>query len=169
MASKYHLRASTSSASASKWKYDVFLSFRGEDTRRNFTDHLYDKLQWRGIKTFRDDTELERGTTLSSKLLASIEQSRFAVVVLSRNYASSTWCLVELVKIVACMGKTGTILPIFYEVDPSDVRHQRGSFAEAFAEHEEKFYGEDLKKVREWRDALTTVANKSGWDSKDCR
>ncbi|XP_062024435.1 TMV resistance protein N-like [Rosa rugosa] len=169
MASSYHMRASTSSASASKWKYDVFLSFRGSDTRRNFTDHLYDKLQCRGITTFRDDTELERGTTLSSELLAAIEQSRFAVVVLSPNYASSTWCLLELVKIVACMGDGGSILPIFYEVDPSDVRHQRGSFAEAFAEHEDKLSGEDLKKVQEWGDALTTVANLSGWDSKDYR
>ncbi|KAK9948406.1 hypothetical protein M0R45_003982 [Rubus argutus] len=60
MASSYQMRASTSAASASKWEYDVFLSFRGEDTRNNFTDHLYDKLQWRGIKAFRDDPELER-------------------------------------------------------------------------------------------------------------
>lgn len=162
------MRASTSGASASKWKYDVFLSFRGEDTRNKFTDHLYDKLQWRGIKAFRDDPELERGTSISPELLSAIEESRFAVVVISPNYASSTWCLLELAKIVQCMGEREGILPIFYEVDPSDVRHQRRSFADAFGAHEEKF-GEDLTKVQEWRDALTKVANLAGWTSEDYR
>ena len=161
------VEASTS-GSAFPWKYDVFLSFRGEDTRKGFTDHLYDKLRWRGIRTFRDDPELERGTAISQELISAIEQSRFAIVVLSPNYASSTWCLLELCKIFECMEERGTILPIFYEVDPSHVRHQRGSFAEAFGEHEEKF-GEDSKEVNAWRKALSKVANLAGWNSKDYR
>uniref|UniRef100_UPI0005CA3D2F TMV resistance protein N-like n=1 Tax=Fragaria vesca subsp. vesca TaxID=101020 RepID=UPI0005CA3D2F len=150
------------------WKYGVFLSFRGEDTRKGFTDYLYDKLRWRGIRTFRDDPHLERGTTISPELLTAIEQSRFAIIVLSPNYATSTWCLLELSKILECMEERGSILPIFYEVEPSDVRHQRGSFAEAFEEHEEKF-GEGNKEVEGWRDALTKVANLAGWSSKDYR
>ena len=162
------MRASTSGASASKWEYDVFLSFRGEDTRNKFTDHLYVNLKRRGITAFRDDPQLKRGTAISPELLSAIEQSRFAVVVISPNYASSTWCLLELAKIVQCMGERGGILPIFYEVDPSDVRHQRRSFADAFGAHEEKF-GEDLTKVQEWRDALTKVANLAGWTSEDYR
>ncbi|XP_024176868.1 TMV resistance protein N-like isoform X1 [Rosa chinensis] len=166
MALSTQVRAST--GSAFPWKYDVFLSFRGEDTRKGFTDHLYDKLQWRGITTFRDDPELEKGTAISSELLSAIEQSRFAVVVLSPNYASSTWCLLELSKIFECMEERGTILPIFYEVEPSHVRHQRGSFAEAFDEHEEKL-GEGNKEVEGWRDALTKVANLAGWTSKNYR
>ncbi|PRQ59017.1 putative TIR domain, P-loop containing nucleoside triphosphate hydrolase [Rosa chinensis] len=166
MALSTQVRAST--GSAFPWKYDVFLSFRGEDTRKGFTDHLYDKLQWRGIRTFRDDPELERGTAISPELLSAIEQSRFAIVVLSPNYASSTWCLLELSKIFECMEERGTILPIFYEVEPSHVRHQRGSFAEAFDEHEEKL-GECNKEVEGWRDALTKVANLAGWASKDYR
>ncbi|PRQ56759.1 putative winged helix-turn-helix DNA-binding domain, toll-like receptor [Rosa chinensis] len=166
MALSTQVRAST--GSAFPWKYDVFLSFRGEDTRKGFTDHLYDKLQWRGIRTFRDDPELERGTAISPELLSAIEQSRFAIVVLSPNYASSTWCLLELSKIFECMEERGTILPIFYEVEPSHVRHQRGSFAEAFDEHEEKL-GEGNKEVEGWRAALTKVANLAGWASKDYR
>ncbi|XP_024178239.1 disease resistance protein RPV1 isoform X2 [Rosa chinensis] len=166
MALSAQVRAS--GGSAFRWKYDVFLSFRGEDTRKGFTDHLYDKLQWRGIKTFRDDPQLERGTAISPELLTAIEQSRFAIVVLSPNYASSTWCLLELSKILECMEERGTILPIFYEVDPSHVRHQRGSFAEAFQEHEEKF-GEGNKEVEGWRDALTKVASLAGWTSEDYR
>nr|AEE43925.1 TIR-NBS-LRR resistance protein muRdr1A [Rosa multiflora] len=157
-----------SSGSAFPWKYDVFLSFRGEDTRKGFTGYLYHELQRRGIRTFRDDPQLERGTAISPKLHTAIEQSRFAIVVLSPNYASSTWCLLELSKILECMEERGTILPIFYEVDPSHVRHQRGSFAEAFQEHEEKL-GQGNKEVEGWRDALTKAASLAGWTSKDYR
>ncbi|KAK7292708.1 hypothetical protein RJT34_15560 [Clitoria ternatea] len=90
----------------------------------------------------------------------------FALIILSPNYASSTWCLDELQKIVECKAFGQTVFPIFYGVDPSDVRHQRGSFAKAFKEHEEKFKG-DRKKVETWKHALREVASFSGWDSKD--
>ncbi|CAL9020276.1 unnamed protein product [Prunus brigantina] len=120
----------------------------------------------RGIKTFKDDHELEIGTPISSELIKAIEESTLAIVVLSPNYASSSWCLDELTKILQCMKSKGTILPVFYHVDPSDVRKQSGSFADAFAEHEKRFR-EDIDKVKRWRDALTEVANLSGIDSKN--
>ncbi|XP_016650502.1 PREDICTED: TMV resistance protein N-like [Prunus mume] len=152
--------------SAPQPNHDVFLSFRGEDTRLSFVSHLYHELQLRGIKTFKDDPKLERGTPISSELCNVIEESRLAIVVLSPNYASSSWCLDELTKILQCMKSVGTILPVFYNVDPSDVKKQSGSFADAFAEHEKRFR-EDIDKVKRWRDALTEVANLSGIDSKN--
>ncbi|KAL6269238.1 hypothetical protein ACE6H2_026149 [Prunus campanulata] len=152
--------------SAPQLNHDVFLSFRGEDTRNSFVSHLYHELQLRGIKTFKDDPKLERGTAISSGLFNAIQESRLAVVVLSPNYASSSWCLDELTEILQCMKSKGTILPVFYHVDPSNVRKQSGSFADAFAEHEKRFR-EDIDKVKRWRDALTEVANLSGIDSKN--
>ncbi|XP_075665355.1 toll/interleukin-1 receptor-like protein [Castanea sativa] len=155
-----------SSSSLPKWEYNVFLSFRGEDTRNNFTDHLYAALDRKGIWTFRDDERLERGKPISPELLNAIEKSKFAIIVLSRNYASSSWCLDELVKIVECKEKTRlTVLLVFYGVDPSDVRNQRGSFAEVFAKHEQ--FIKNKEKLRLWRAALTQVANFSGWDTRN--
>ena len=163
MSSRGASMSSSSSSSAPHWKYQVFLSFRGVDTRKGFTDHLHAALKRKGISTFRDDEELERGEPISRELLKAIEESRFAFVIFSKNYASSAWCLDELANIVRCMTETGlTIWPIFYDVNPSDVREQKGTFEIAFNEHEKKFK-ENIEKVEMWRAALIEVANLSGW------
>uniref|UniRef100_A0A7N2MX67 TIR domain-containing protein n=2 Tax=Quercus lobata TaxID=97700 RepID=A0A7N2MX67_QUELO len=161
------LISSTSSSFTRGWKYDVFLSYRGEDTRYNFTDHLYNTLMQKGIYTFKDDEKLDRGTIIMPELLKAIEESRFAVVILSRDYTSSRWCLIELTKIVECMEKRGlVILPVFYHVDPSDVRNQRGSFAKHLSKHEERL-NNNIGNVQMWKAALTKVANLAGWDLKN--
>ncbi|XP_030965858.1 TMV resistance protein N-like isoform X2 [Quercus lobata] len=159
--------SSSISSSTPQWKYDVFLSFRGEDTRNRFTDHLYVALKQKGILTFRDEEKLETGKSISSELLKAIEKSRFAIVILSRNYASSTWCLDELVKIIRCMKEMKMmVLPIFYDVDPSTIRKQMGTFAQAFAKHEENFK-DSIDKVQAWRTTLREVANIKGWHVQD--
>ncbi|XP_058769093.1 disease resistance protein RPV1-like isoform X2 [Vicia villosa] len=168
MASNTKDEASSSSPSilTSKWTNHVFLSFRGEDTRQGFTGHLFASLERRGIKTFKDDHDLKRGEVISVELNKAIEESMFAIIILSPNYASSTWCLDELQKILECNKSFGqAVFPIFHGVDPSDVRHQRGSFTKAFRKHEEKFR-KDRNKIQRWRDALREVASYSGWDSK---
>uniref|UniRef100_A0A7N2ML09 TIR domain-containing protein n=1 Tax=Quercus lobata TaxID=97700 RepID=A0A7N2ML09_QUELO len=120
-----------------------------------------------GIFTFRDNERLESGKSISPELLKAIEESRISIVILSKNYASSTWCLDELAKIIQRMKVMGMIvLPIFYNVDPSDVHKQIGTFAQAFAEHEERLK-DNMEKVQTWRATLSEVANLSGWHSQD--
>nr|XP_024933545.2 disease resistance protein RPV1-like [Ziziphus jujuba var. spinosa] len=154
----------SSSSSSRRTEYDVFLSFRGEDTRNNFTSHLYSALCQKGIYTFLDDDKLERGKSISPELLKAIENSRCSVIVLSENYASSSWCLDELVKILECREAFKQIvLPIFYHVDPSHVRKQIGSFGEPFHRYEQDF----SQKVQKWRNALTQVASLAGWALHD--
>ncbi|MED6170036.1 hypothetical protein PIB30_026749 [Stylosanthes scabra] len=163
------MRIQSSFSHKKNWKYDVFVSFRGE-TRYNFADHLFDALHRHGILAFRDDTKLEKGGPISEGLLQAIEGSQVLIVVFSMNYASSTWCLQELAKIADCIQIPGhCVLPVFYDVTPTEVRRQTGNYEKAFMKHEQRFKdnAEMMEQVRRWRAALTQVANLSGWDVKD--
>jgi hypothetical protein len=146
--------------------YDVFLSFRGA-TRYSFTDHLYHSLLRHGISVFREDQKLKIGDEIGPFLLQAIEDSRISVVVLCKDYASSSWCLDELVKIVDCYENNGKpVFVIFYKVEPSDVRHQKNSYRKAMIKHEEIF-GIRSKKVKAWKFALKRVCALSGLHCKD--
>ncbi|XP_075080786.1 TMV resistance protein N-like isoform X2 [Nicotiana tabacum] len=162
--------ASVSTSQFSRWNYKVFLSFRGEDTRRTFTGHLFKGLENSGIFTFHDDKRLEHGASITDELLKAIEQSQVALVVFSKNYATSRYCLDELVKIMECKDQCGQIvIPVFYDVDPSHVRKQKESFAEAFDKHETSYKDDDegMQNLQRWRNALTAAANLKGYDVRD--
>ncbi|CAJ2647821.1 disease resistance protein RPV1-like [Trifolium pratense] len=153
----------STSSSTPQQKHEVFLSFRGEDTRYTFTSHLHATLTRLDVGTYID-YNLQRGDEISSALLRAIEEAQLSVVVFSKNYGNSKWCLDELVKILECKKTKGQIvLPIFYDIEASHVRNQTGSYAEAFVKHEERFQG-NLGRVQKWREALRDAANLSGWD-----
>ncbi|KAL6311265.1 hypothetical protein AAG906_016232 [Vitis piasezkii] len=91
-----------------------------------------------GINTFRDD-QLKRGEEIKSELLKTIEESRISIVVFSKDYAQSKWCLDELAKIME-------------------------ELREAFSIHERKV---DEKKVQRWKDSLTEASDLSGFHVND--
>ncbi|CAN6689844.1 unnamed protein product [Malus baccata var. baccata] len=155
--------SSSSSVSFSKGSlYDVFISFRGEDTRKGFTGHLYEALTKAGVNAFIDDEELKRGENITTALGRAIQGSKISLIVFSRRYADSSWCLEELVHIMECRTTLGQIvMPIFYDIDPSNVRKQTGRVAESFLKHTDK---KEVAKVARWRAALTEAANLSGFD-----
>ncbi|KAG6679503.1 hypothetical protein I3842_14G134700 [Carya illinoinensis] len=156
------ISSSSPSSSTPRLTHDVFLSFRGEDTRTSFTDHLYEGLKQRGIRVFRDDKSLKKGKCISQELLQAIQESQYAIVIFSANYASSKWCLRELAEIVEWKEKKNlTIFPIFYHVDPSCVRNQKGTFEKAFAAHETN-PNIDSKEIDTWRKACRKVGNLVG-------
>ncbi|KAK7316584.1 hypothetical protein RJT34_00159 [Clitoria ternatea] len=158
------------SSSSSKFlkKHDVFLSFRGEDTRGGFTSHLWEALKQKKLETYID-YRLEKGGEISEALIKAIEESHVSVVILSENYASSKWCLGELAKIVECKREHGqVVIPVFYNTDPSHVRKQTGTYYHAFAKHESD-PNCNAKQLHTWRAALTHVANLAGWDSQTYR
>ncbi|CAN7121607.1 unnamed protein product [Brassica rapa subsp. narinosa] len=155
--------ASSSSLSRS-WLYHVFLSFRGEDVRKGFLSHVLKELKSKGIIPFVDN-EIKRGESVGPVLVGAIRQSRVAVVLLSRNYASSSWCLDELVEIMKYREECQqTVMTIFYEVDPSHVRKQTGDFGKAF---DIACVGKE-EKMKAWRQALNDVAGIAGYHSSNC-
>ncbi|XP_057753817.1 probable disease resistance protein RF9 [Arachis stenosperma] len=146
---------------SSPFKYDVFLSFRG-DTRLKFTDALYHALVDKRIETFRDSEELRIGEEIEGALLEAIERSRMSILVLCAKYPTSRWCLDELVKIMQCSNSRSKrpVLPIFFYVEPADLKYQRKSYGKAMTNHKNK--GRYNHKLESWKSALFAVGNKSG-------
>ncbi|KAJ9551179.1 hypothetical protein OSB04_015224 [Centaurea solstitialis] len=139
--------------------YDVFLSFRGLDTRDSFTDHLYATLDRAGFLTFRDNDEINRGEELKPEIERAIKASKASIVVLSKNYATSTWCLDELWLILEQRRECNHfVLPVFYHVDPSDVRKQSNTF-KIEVKASTKWTKDN---VNRWKTALTKVADLTG-------
>ena len=109
-----------------------------------------------------DDQEIVRSATIAPSLTKAIRESRISIVILSKNYASSRWCLNELVEILERRKAMGQIvMTIFYGVDPSDVRKQTGEFGIAFDETCASKTDEERQK---WSKALNDVGNIAGED-----
>nr|KYP58920.1 TMV resistance protein N [Cajanus cajan] len=160
--------SSSSSSFSSAKKHDVFISFRGEDTRKSFTSHLYAAFQHNKIQTFID-YKLPKGGEISPIILKAIEHSNLSVVVLSKHYASSTWCLRELAKIIEHKKRGGHIvIPVFFKVDPSHVRKQTGTYGKAFEKYE-RDGKHSMAMLQKWKAALTEVANLVGWNMRNYR
>ncbi|KEH26730.1 disease resistance protein (TIR-NBS-LRR class) [Medicago truncatula] len=144
----------------------VFLNFRGSDTRNNFTGNLYKALVDKGINTFIDENDLQRGDEITSSLVKAIEESGIFIPIFSANYASSSFCLDELVHIIHCYNtKSCLVLPVFYDVEPTHIRHQSGSYGEHLTKHKEGFQNNEknMERLRQWKMALTQAANLSGY------
>ncbi|XP_048141261.1 disease resistance protein L6-like isoform X1 [Rhodamnia argentea] len=157
-----------SSDAPSGCEYQVFLSFRGPDTRTGFTDVLFHSLTSAGIRVFRDDEELRVGERIDGSLWRAIDNSRIYIPIFSRTYASSQWCLRELTQIVVNTFKsegTKEILPIFFDVNPDDVKLKTPLYRDAVLnlEHEKKLSPEQ---VNAWREALMEVDAIKGWEVK---
>ncbi|TYH00546.1 hypothetical protein ES288_A10G286500v1 [Gossypium darwinii] len=152
--------AIASSSSSTRLKHQAFLSFRGEDTRLNFTAHLLKALKDKGMNVFFDEETLEKGEQLSQALSRAIAAANLSIIVLSVDYASSKSCLAELSDIMHRQDTQGHIvLPIFYHVDPSHVRNLGGSFKTSFDGHESN----RLPLVQRWKAAFAEVGKLKGW------
>jgi hypothetical protein len=147
------------SSSSHNWVYDVFTSFSGEDIRVTFLTHFLKELDRKMIIAFKDN-EIERGNSIGTELIQAIKDSWIAVVVFSKKYSSSSWCLNELVEIVNCKE---IVIPVFYDLDPSDVRKQEGEFGESF---KETCKNRTDYEIQRWGQALTNVANIAGYHTR---
>ncbi|XP_039169621.1 disease resistance protein RUN1-like [Eucalyptus grandis] len=159
-------KAGTSGGELSTIDYEVFLSFRGPDTRQGFTDCLYHEMQEANIRVFFDEEELHVGKEIAYELPMAIEKSKIYVPIFSKGYVSSPWCLRELTHMVECTNTKPSekeIMPIFYNVKPFDVKLMSQLYVRDLKKHEKKF-GRQMR--LNWEDALKSVAKIKGWELK---
>ncbi|KAK3430157.1 hypothetical protein EUGRSUZ_E01683 [Eucalyptus grandis] len=160
----------SSSTSSSSPRFDVFLNFRGYDTRYRgldtrygFVDHLFRQLDDAGIRFFNDQCDPCPGKELWPEFKEAIKQSRIFIVIFSKDYAFSMFCLKELVAMWECRKTNGqNIIPIFYNVEPREVRHLKGAYGQALRYFED-VQGVDSGTIETWREVLREMGALPGF------
>ncbi|CAN1342526.1 Disease resistance-like protein DSC1 [Linum perenne] len=145
-----------------EWDYDVFVCFRGKDTRRHFTSHLAGHLRRRSIRPFTDE-KFDRTENIDVDLVKVLERSAMSVVIFSESFAESSYCLDEVASIAQRVERFGhRVLPVFYGVEPEEVEDR---YASMIDDSELKQSPEEKKK--RWMDGLKMVINHAGRTSKE--
>eukprot|EP01018_Ginkgo_biloba_P031642 Gb_03865 [translate_table: standard] len=153
-----------SASTLSSRGYDVFINHRGPDVKKTLASSIYHWLQPTGLRVFFDTEEFQTGEQLQQAIAEAIRTASVHIAIFSKGYAKSSWCLNEL----SFMLKSGAkIIPVFYDVEPSDLRRvERGVYADAFVQYEKK-YGYKPHQLEEWKNALRKVADYSGLELKN--
>ncbi|AES76139.1 disease resistance protein (TIR-NBS-LRR class), putative [Medicago truncatula] len=139
--------SSSSSSISYDFSFDAFVSFRGADTRSRASPAI-------SIKLF---VTKESEPSLMTRSFREVMKSHL-------HYASSSFCLDELVH-----ENSRLVLPVFYDVEPSEVRHYNNRYGEALTEFEERFQNnkENMERLQKWKIALNQAYNLSGYHFKE--
>eukprot|EP01018_Ginkgo_biloba_P008693 Gb_07603 [translate_table: standard] len=115
-----------------------------DDTLSTKNDQIADYTQISVAFLHREEPRTEE--EFPEAITEAIRSSSVHIAIFSPHYAQSYWCLREL----SLMLKTpnGTIIPVFYNVTPGEVRWGKGAFAEAFDKHYRRYSRE---MVDEWK------------------
>ena len=105
---------------------EVFISHRGPDVKRGLVSHLATALRTAGAASFVDDTgdgsqqSLQGGDPSWHTIVAAIRCSKVHIIVLSKGFVESAWCLEELLVMLYVQRRlppgSETRVPIFYNV-----------------------------------------------------
>ncbi|XP_027905505.1 TMV resistance protein N-like [Vigna unguiculata] len=158
-----------SSSSKPPRNYDVLINFNGEDIRRKFVSHLDSAFSSVGLTTFLHHQNAVESMHVQQPIL---NLCRVVIVVFTKTYSQSAWCLHQLQQIIAWHESyCRHVLPVYYEIQPSDVRLQKGDFGKAFKETaQQTFSAQQLEDgMSRWSHALTKVASLFGWDESNHR
>lgn len=147
-------------------KYDIFINHRGPDTKLKFVTHLQEALTEKQYTPFVDKS-VKEGKHAFEEIKAVIQDTRVHLAIFSPGYAESEYCLDELVDMLECSKKNPsavTLLPIFYDVKPQDLRRPDSAgnpFREAF--HKKKGRYSDAR-ISGWKNALHDAADVKGFE-----
>ncbi|XP_059439740.1 probable 2' cyclic ADP-D-ribose synthase BdTIR [Corylus avellana] len=136
---------------------DVFINHRGSDTKKNIAGLLYEHLSRLGIKPFMDSRNMKPGDKLFDEIDAAIGNCKVAVALLSPNYCESRHCLREL---TLFMESNKRVLPIFWDVKPSELRVNNNG--RQFSGEEISRFERALEQVK-YTVGLTFDSSKGDW------
>ncbi|XP_010441808.1 PREDICTED: uncharacterized protein LOC104724939 [Camelina sativa] len=139
----------------------VFISFRGEDVRNCFLRIVVMILGSRKINWFTD-TRLPVGENLE-ELFTEIKKSKIAIVIFSKRYSDSKWCMEEL-SIIEELARDGKlkVVPVNYKVSHSDVKHFQGEFGESFERLKDKYELKEPENILKWKASVESIAKRKG-------
>jgi len=154
-----------SSSSKLPWMYDVLINFTGDDIRKKFVSHLDSALTSVVFTTFLHHEPMHTQEPI-------MNLCRVAIVVFTKTYSQSAWCLDQLQQIIQWHRTYYKhVLPVYYEIQPSDVRLQKGDFGKAFRATVGQNFSRQAQVacVYRWSHALTKATNLFGWDESNYR
>ncbi|MBR2892122.1 MAG: toll/interleukin-1 receptor domain-containing protein [Bacilli bacterium] len=103
-------------------EYDVFISHANLD-KVDYVSDLKKSISKLNVNVFYDADEIEWGDEWEKRILDGIEKSRFAILVLSKNFFGRTWTEIELSSFLSKQNsnKQKIILPLLYGVTLDEV------------------------------------------------
>lgn len=114
-------------------KYDVFISHASED-KGEVVRPLAIALQNKNLKVWYDEFELKIGDSLRQKIDKGLANSRFGIVVLSKNFIRKGWTNYELDGIITkSVSGQQVVLPIWHDITKQEVIDYSPSLADKVA------------------------------------
>ena len=113
--------------------YDFFISHASED-KDSFVRPLAEALLARGARVWYDEFTLKVGDSLRQKIDQGLLQSRYGIVIISRNFISKKWTERELDGLVSLeVDGRSRILPIWHEISKDEVTQYSPTLADKVA------------------------------------
>ena len=114
-------------------EYDVFISHASED-KDAVVRPLANALAQHGLRVWYDEFELKIGDSLRRKIDKGLANSRFGIVVLSRDFIKKGWTNYELDGIISkAVSGEQVMLPIWHEITKQEIIAYSPSLADKVA------------------------------------
>lgn len=114
-------------------EYDVFISHASED-KDTVVRPLANALVQHGLRVWYDEFELKIGDSLRRKIDKGLANSRFGIVVLSRDFIKKGWTNYELDGIISkAVSGEQVMLPIWHEITKQEIIAYSPSLADKVA------------------------------------
>ena len=125
-------------------KYDVFISHASED-KDEVVRPLVKALKNEGLTVWYDEFEMKIGDSLRRKIDKGLVNSKFGIVVLSKNFIKKGWTNYELDGIIS-KAVTGeqVVLPIWHNITKKEVIDFSPSLADKLARNTSAYTVEEI-------------------------